>query len=122
MQPGDNVAVIGVGGIGAAAIQGARLAGAERIFAIDPVPLKRELAPRFGATHTFASVEEAFEPIQAETWGRMCDKVICAMGVGRGSLISLDHGADRQAGTGGGHQHPPDGRDRGHAQPVRPDA
>jgi S-(hydroxymethyl)glutathione dehydrogenase/alcohol dehydrogenase len=88
VQPGDNVAVIGVGGIGAAAIQGARLAGAERIFAIDPVELKRQLAPKFGATHTYASVEDAFEPIQAETWGRMCDKIVCAMGVGRGTLIS----------------------------------
>jgi NDMA-dependent alcohol dehydrogenase len=86
--PGDNVAVIGVGGIGTAAIQGARLAGAERIFAIDPVPLKQEIAPRFGATHTYPSIEEAAEPIREETWGRMCDKVICAMGVGRGSLIS----------------------------------
>jgi Zn-dependent alcohol dehydrogenase len=50
VRPGDSVAVIGIGGIGAAALQGARLAGAERIFAIDPVPLKRELASRFGAT------------------------------------------------------------------------
>jgi S-(hydroxymethyl)glutathione dehydrogenase/alcohol dehydrogenase len=88
VQPGDNVAVIGVGGIGTAAIQGARLAGAERIFAIDPVELKRTLAPKFGATHTYPSVEEAFEAIQAETWGRMCDKVICAMGVGKGSLMA----------------------------------
>jgi NDMA-dependent alcohol dehydrogenase len=88
VQPGDNVAVIGVGGIGTAAIQGARLAGAERIFAIDPVPLKRELAPRFGATHTYSSVADATEPIRNETWGRMCDKVICAMGVGEGQLIS----------------------------------
>lgn len=88
IQPGDNVAVIGVGGIGTAAIQGARLAGADRIFAIDPVDLKRELAPKFGATHSYASVEEATEAIRAETWGRMCDKVICAMGVGEGQMIS----------------------------------
>ena len=44
--------MIGIGGIGASAIQGARLAGAERIFAIDPVPFKREMATKFGATHT----------------------------------------------------------------------
>ena len=88
VQPGDNVAVIGIGGIGAAAIQGARLAGADRIFAVDPVALKRKLAPKFGATHTCASIEEATEAIRSETWGRMCDKVICAMGVGRGDLMS----------------------------------
>jgi S-(hydroxymethyl)glutathione dehydrogenase/alcohol dehydrogenase len=88
VRPGDNVAVIGVGGIGAAAIQGARLAGAERIFAIDPVPLKRELAPRFGATHTYPSVAEATDAIRAETWGRMCQKVVCSMSVGRGQLMA----------------------------------
>ena len=79
--------MIGVGGIGASAIQGARLAGAEMIFAIDPVELKRTLAPTFGATHSAASVDEAFELIQQETWGRMCDKVICAMGIGQGSMM-----------------------------------
>jgi S-(hydroxymethyl)glutathione dehydrogenase/alcohol dehydrogenase len=88
VRPGENVAVIGVGGIGASAIQGARLAGAERIFAIDIVELKRTLAPRFGATHTAASIEEAFGLIQQETWGRMCDKVICAMGIGSGALMA----------------------------------
>jgi NDMA-dependent alcohol dehydrogenase len=88
VRPGENVAVIGIGGIGASAVQGARLAGAERIFAIDPVELKRTLAPTFGATHTAASVQEAFGLIQEETWGRMCDKVICAMGVGSGELMS----------------------------------
>ncbi|MGP0030044.1 MAG: NDMA-dependent alcohol dehydrogenase [Acidimicrobiales bacterium] len=87
VRPGENVAVIGVGGIGASAIQGARLAGAERIFAIDTVELKRALAPRFGATHTAPSIEDAFGLIQQETWGRMCDKVICAMGVGSGALM-----------------------------------
>jgi NDMA-dependent alcohol dehydrogenase len=88
VRPGDNVAVIGIGGIGTAALQGARLAGAEKIFAIDPVPLKRDLAPKFGATHTAESIEAAFGLIQQETLGRMCDKVICAMGLGRGDLMA----------------------------------
>jgi NDMA-dependent alcohol dehydrogenase len=88
IRPGENVAVIGVGGIGASAIQGARLAGAEKIFAIDTVELKRTLAPTFGATHTAASIDEAFALIQQETWGRMCDKVVCAMGVGSGALMA----------------------------------
>jgi NDMA-dependent alcohol dehydrogenase len=87
VRPGDNVAVIGVGGIGASAIQGARLAGAETIFAIDPVELKRTLAPTFGATHVASSVEEAVALIGQETWGHMCDKVICAMGVGSGAMM-----------------------------------
>ena len=87
VRPGDYVAVIGIGGIGASAVQGARLAGAELIFAIDPVSLKRELAPSFGATHVAPTVDEAFPLIEQETWGRMCDKVICAMGVGSGAMM-----------------------------------
>ena len=53
VKPGDTVAVVGVGGIGANAIQGAKLAGAKRIIAIDPIEFKREKAMEFGATHTF---------------------------------------------------------------------
>src|SRR5690606_14824861 len=87
IRPGDNVAVIGVGGIGAAAVQGARLAGARNIVAIDPVEFKREQAQKFGATHTASSIGEAFELIRQLTWGRMCDKIICAVGVGDGEQI-----------------------------------
>lgn len=51
VRPGDTVAVIGCGGVGLAAIQGARLAGAAAIVAVDPVAAKHEVAQRFGATH-----------------------------------------------------------------------
>jgi len=88
IRPGDNVAVIGCGGIGSAAVQGARLAGARNIVAIDPVEFKREQALKFGATHTAASIGEAYDLIQEITWGRGCDKIICAMGVGDGSQIA----------------------------------
>ena len=88
VQPGDNVCVIGVGGIGAAAIQGARIAGARNIIAIDPVASKEELAQKFGATHFVPSIGEAYDIINEVTWGRMCDKVICCMGVGQGDQIS----------------------------------
>jgi len=88
VKPGDNVAIIGIGGIGAAAVQGARLAGARNIIAIDPVEFKREQATKFGATHTASSIGEAFALIQEVTWGRMCDKVICCIGVGDGKQIS----------------------------------
>jgi S-(hydroxymethyl)mycothiol dehydrogenase len=50
VQPGSSVAVIGCGGVGLAVIQGARLARAERIVAIDTVPEKLELALQLGAT------------------------------------------------------------------------
>jgi S-(hydroxymethyl)glutathione dehydrogenase / alcohol dehydrogenase len=51
VSPGATVAVIGCGGVGIAAIQGARISGAAVIVAVDPVEGKHELAKRFGATH-----------------------------------------------------------------------
>lgn len=88
VKAGDTVAVIGLGGIGCAAVQGAALAGAGQIFAVDPVEWKREKAQQFGATHTAGSIDEAHELIQEATRGRGCDKVIMAMGVGDGSLMA----------------------------------
>lgn len=52
VRPGESVAVIGAGGIGLAAINAAKIAGAGTIIAIDPIPAKRDLAQRMGATHT----------------------------------------------------------------------
>ena len=52
VEPGETVAVIGCGGVGLSAINGASLAGASRIFAVDLVPGKLELARKFGATDT----------------------------------------------------------------------
>lgn len=52
MPPGSSVLVIGAGGVGISAVQGARLAGASRIAVVDPVVEKHELARKFGATHT----------------------------------------------------------------------
>ena len=87
VAPGDTVAVVGVGGIGANAIQGAKLAGAKRIIAIDPVEFKREKAMEFGATHVASSLEEALPLIQDISWGQMANKVIMTMGVGDGQVI-----------------------------------
>jgi S-(hydroxymethyl)glutathione dehydrogenase/alcohol dehydrogenase len=86
--PGDVVAVVGVGGIGANAIQGAKLAGAKQIWAIDPLENKRELAMKFGATHSAASLQDALPAITEASWGRMANKVIMSMGVGSGELLA----------------------------------
>jgi S-(hydroxymethyl)glutathione dehydrogenase/alcohol dehydrogenase len=88
VQPGDTVAVVGIGGIGSNAIQGAKLAGAKRIVAIDPVEFKREKAMEFGATHTANSMAEALPLIQDITWGTMANKVIMTMGVGSGAVLA----------------------------------
>jgi S-(hydroxymethyl)glutathione dehydrogenase/alcohol dehydrogenase len=50
VEPGSSVAVLGCGGVGLSVIQGARVAGAAEIVAVDPVPFRRESALRFGAT------------------------------------------------------------------------
>ncbi len=87
VEPGDTVAVVGIGGIGINAVQGARIAGAKRIIAIDPVEFKREQAMQFGATHTYSSIEEAMGPISELTWGEMANKVILTPGVMKGEMI-----------------------------------
>ena len=51
VQPGDNVVVFGLGGIGLNVIQGARIAGADRIVGVDLNPARKEMAERFGMTH-----------------------------------------------------------------------
>jgi S-(hydroxymethyl)glutathione dehydrogenase/alcohol dehydrogenase len=86
-KPGDNVAVIGIGGIGINAVQGARVAGAKRVIAIDPVEFKREQAMQFGATHTYASLEEALLAVPDLTWGEMCDRVVLSPGTVHGDMI-----------------------------------
>jgi len=87
VKPGEYVAVVGAGGIGANAIQGARAAGARAIVAIDPVEFKREQAKKFGATHTYASIDEALGKLDESTWGRGFDVVIMTMGVGDGAEL-----------------------------------
>ncbi|MFJ6214827.1 alcohol dehydrogenase catalytic domain-containing protein [Streptomyces sp. NPDC092296] len=57
VEPGASVAVLGCGGVGVAAIQGARLCGAARIVAVDPVASRRERALAFGATEAVAPEE-----------------------------------------------------------------
>jgi S-(hydroxymethyl)glutathione dehydrogenase/alcohol dehydrogenase len=87
VQPGDTVAVVGIGGIGANAVQGAKLAGARVVAAIDPIEFKREKAMEFGATHTHASIEEAIGAMEQTTWNRGFDKVIMTCGVGNGDVL-----------------------------------
>jgi S-(hydroxymethyl)glutathione dehydrogenase/alcohol dehydrogenase len=65
IAPGDSVAVIGCGGVGLNVIQGARLAGAETIIAVDTNPAKLELAKKFGATDTVAGGEGVIERVKA---------------------------------------------------------
>ncbi|MGW1765818.1 S-(hydroxymethyl)mycothiol dehydrogenase [Streptomyces sp. NPDC002073] len=78
---GDSVAVIGCGGVGNAAVAGARLAGAAKIIAVDLDDRKLELARGLGATHTVnGRTEDVVKAVQALTGGFGADVVIDAVG------------------------------------------
>ncbi|MEE3851693.1 S-(hydroxymethyl)mycothiol dehydrogenase [Gordonia sp. LSe1-13] len=79
---GDSVAVIGCGGVGDAAIAGAKLAGATTIIAIDRDPAKLEWAKDLGATHTIngAEVDDVVTAVQDLTDGNGADVVVDAVG------------------------------------------
>ncbi len=82
VQRGDSVAVFGCGGVGDAAIEGARLAGAHTIIAVDIDDKKLEWAKDFGATHTVNSAnEDPVARIQELTGGNGADVVIEAIGL-----------------------------------------
>ncbi len=98
VAPGDTVVVVGIGGIGINAVQGAAMAGARRVVAVDPIEFKREKAMEFGATETFASMEEALPAVTELTHGMMADKVIMTPGVLYGDLMAL---GTQLAGKGG---------------------
>ncbi len=78
---GDSVAVIGCGGVGAAAVAGSRLAGAATIIGIDIDPRKLSQVHALGATHTVdASEEDVVAAVQALTGGFGADVVVDAVG------------------------------------------
>src|SRR6476620_3017219 len=76
IRPGQDVAIVGIGGVGMAALQGAVNAGARYVFAIDPVEWKRDQALKFGATHVYPDIIAALSGIAEVTWGLMAHKVI----------------------------------------------
>src|SRR5262249_18985185 len=77
----QTVVGYGAGGVGSNAVQGARFAGAKNVVVVDPVEFKREMAKVFGATHTFATAEEAFDFVRETTWGELADRAIITVGV-----------------------------------------
>jgi S-(hydroxymethyl)glutathione dehydrogenase/alcohol dehydrogenase len=87
VKAGETVVIVGIGGIGINAIQGAVMAGARNVVAVDPVAFKREQALLFGATHTASSVEEAIALVGEITWGAQAEKAIITTSVAEGSMI-----------------------------------
>ncbi|MEX5720553.1 NDMA-dependent alcohol dehydrogenase [Geodermatophilus maliterrae] len=107
-RPGDVVVVVGLGGVGVNAVQGARHAGAAFIVGVDPVPMKREFAGSLGATHTVADAREAAQLARELSRGTGADVVVVTVGtmsdevmagasacVGKGGTLVLTALADR---------------------------
>jgi NDMA-dependent alcohol dehydrogenase len=98
-EPGDTVVIIGTGGVGINAVQGARAAGARAIVAVDPVEFKRDSAKFFGATETVASAEEAIPMVQEMTAGVMADRVVLTPSVLPAELLAPAMMLTRKGGT-----------------------
>jgi len=82
ITPGASVAVLGCGGVGQAVIQGARIAGAGRIIAVDPQPLKRATAAKLGATDAVdPSTGDPVDQVKALTGGRGVDYAFEVIGL-----------------------------------------
>ena len=80
VRPGEDVAVIGLGGVGMAALRIAVAAGARHVFGIDPVEWKRSLAVEWGAHRAYPDLASATAGVAALTGGLMSAKVIVATG------------------------------------------
>lgn len=87
LRAGDTAVVVGVGGIGANAVQGARIAGCRYVVAVDPVEFKRDTALQLGATHVAASMDEAWDIVSTLTRGQLADAAILTTGVAEGAHL-----------------------------------
>ncbi|MER5675016.1 NDMA-dependent alcohol dehydrogenase [Pseudonocardia alni] len=99
VQPGHTTIVMGIGGIGINAVQGASHAGAANIIAVDPVALKREKAQELGATHAVETMEEATEIAKQFTNGQGADQTVVTVGVVKPDHIGQAMASIRKAGT-----------------------
>ncbi len=96
VAPGDRVAVFGLGGVGLAALLGARVSGARTLVAVDVVEAKLDLARELGATHTVAAGASAVEAVRAATDGG-ADHAIET--VGNEGVLADAYAATRPGGT-----------------------
>jgi S-(hydroxymethyl)glutathione dehydrogenase / alcohol dehydrogenase len=96
--PGSSVAVIGCGGVGQAVIQGARIAGAARIIAVDPVELKRKTSEQLGATDLVdPSAGDPVDQVRQLTAGRGADYAFEVIGLPK--TVQQAYAMTRRGGT-----------------------
>ena len=90
IDPGDTVVVIGCGGVGLNVVQGAVLAGAERIIAIDRAPGKAETAKQFGATDILAGTDDTVAGVREITGGIGADVAFEVVGQPATGRLAVD--------------------------------
>jgi Zn-dependent alcohol dehydrogenase len=96
VRPGDSVAVFGLGGVGLAALLGARVAGAGTLIAVDVVADKLERARALGATHAVAAGPDAVEAVREATGGGAAHVIET---VGSARVLADAYAATRRGGT-----------------------
>ncbi|MFT3660971.1 MAG: NDMA-dependent alcohol dehydrogenase [Gordonia sp. (in: high G+C Gram-positive bacteria)] len=99
VSAGDVVIVMGVGGIGINAVQGAVHAGASAVIAVDPVAFKRDTAVKFGATDAYEDIAQAAERARELTEGQGADSAVVTTGVATGKHLGDALDAVRKGGT-----------------------
>jgi alcohol dehydrogenase (nicotinoprotein) len=99
VRPGDTTVIYGIGGIGINAVQGALHAGATDVVVVDPVAFKRDTALRFGATHAFATAEEAHQKVDDLTWGQMADQALVTVGTVEADVVTAAFNVIGKGGT-----------------------
>ncbi len=99
VKVGDTVVIYGAGGVGMNAVQGAALAGARSVIAVDPVLFKREKAIEFGATHVLARIDEVPALLDELTRGVNADVTIVTIDVVKPEHVRAAFDATRKGGT-----------------------
>lgn len=98
-KPGHTVIIMGIGGIGAFAVQGARHAGATNVIAVDPLTFKQEAAQDLGATHACSNMDEATALAKNLTDGQGADSAVITVGVLEQEHVAQAFAAIRKGGT-----------------------
>jgi S-(hydroxymethyl)glutathione dehydrogenase/alcohol dehydrogenase len=99
VRPGEVVCVVGSGGVGVNAVQGAALAGAKTIVVFDPLQMKVDFALRMGAHYGFVDAAEGMNFLRGHTGGVMADKVIECVDILSPETTRLCFDATRKGGT-----------------------
>jgi S-(hydroxymethyl)glutathione dehydrogenase/alcohol dehydrogenase len=90
VEPGGTIAVVGCGAVGLNAVQGGRIAGAERIVALDPNPARLQLAAKLGATDVAHAEDAAVAAVKSITAGRGADAVFECAGTEASLQLALE--------------------------------